>query len=301
MLAFVFPGQGSQRVGMLDAFMTDPELARLLDCAEELSGLELRRIVTEGPDADLADTRAAQPLLYLADLAWARAFESRGIAPSIVAGHSLGELAALAFAGVVSPEAGLELAVLRAVDMADAASVTPGGMAAVLGMERDAIATVLDGLSGVWVANDNGPGQVVLSGTHAGFERATEALLGAGARRIVPLNVAGAFHSPLMGPARDAFAEVLERTRFAEARVPVVQNTSAEPARDAGVLKARLIEQIVSPVRWNETMQALRSAGVHVVIETGPGAVLAGLARRFGGFTSLSSEGDGIDRIKEAV
>lgn len=301
MLAFVFPGQGSQRLGMLDAFSADHELARLLDAAEGLSGLELRRIVTDGPEAGLADTRAAQPLLYLADLAWARAFGSRGVVPSLVAGHSLGELAALAFAGVVSPEAGLDLVITRSAIMADVAAVTAGGMAAVLGMEGDTIADALDGVSDVWVANDNGPGQVVLSGTHAGIERATEALAAAGARKIVPLSVAGPFHSPLMAPARDAFAEVLERAEFADARVPVIQNTVPEPAQDADVLKARLLDQIVSPVRWTETMDALRSAGVSVVAETGPGDVLTGLAKRFGGFTALSAEGDGIDRVKEAL
>ncbi len=301
MLAFAFPGQGSQRVGMLDPFSSDRDIARLLDAAEGLSGLDLRRVSAEGPDADLADTRAAQPLLYLADLAWARSLEALGIVPAVVAGHSLGEFAALAFAGVFSPEAGLELVVARSEIMAEVAAVTPGTMAAVLGMERDTIAGLLEGASGVWVANDNGPGQVVLSGTYAGIERASEALLGAGARKIVPLNVAGPFHSPLMAPARDAFAEVLASTSFQDARLPVLQNTLPQMTRDADTVKARLMEQIVSPVRWTETMAAFRSAGVSVVAETGPGAVLTGLAKRFGGFTVLSAEGDGAERVKEAV
>jgi len=301
MLAFAFPGQGSQHVGMLDAFSGDRDVARLLDAAEGLSGLELGRIVTAGSDAELADTRAAQPLLYLTDLAWATALETLGIVPSVVAGHSLGEFAALAFAGVISPEAGLELVVARSAIMAEVAAATPGTMAAVLGMERDVIAGLLEGANGVWVANDNGPGQVVLSGTHAGIEWATEALVGAGARKIVALSVAGPFHSPLMAPARDAFAAVLERTHFLDARLPVVQNTLPGMTQDADAVKSRLMDQIVSPVRWTETMATFRSLGVTVVAETGPGAVLTGLAKRFGGFTALSAEGDGIDRMKEAV
>lgn len=301
MLAFVFPGQGSQRVGMLDAFTGDRDVARLLDAAEGLSGLDLRRISAEGPDGDLADTRAAQPLLYLTDLAWATSLQKLGIAPSVVAGHSLGEFAALAFAGVVSPEAGLELVVARSAIMAEVAAMTPGTMAAVLGMERETITAALEGASDVWVANDNGPGQVVLSGTHAGVEWATGALLAAGARKVVPLNVAGPFHSPLMSPARDAFAAVLERTHFLDARLPVVQNTTPQMTQDAEVIKARVMDQIVSPVRWTETMEAFRAIGVSVIAETGPGAVLTGLAKRFGGFTVLSAEGDGPERVKEAV
>lgn len=301
LLAFVFPGQGSQRVGMLGNFLEDSDISRLLDAAEGLSGLPLKRIVSEGPDADLADTRAAQPLLYLADWAWAASLRSVGIKPTAVAGHSLGEFAALAFAGVFSVEAGLELVVARARIMAEVASSVPGTMAAVLGMDRDTVSSLLEGASGVWVANDNGPGQVVISGTHAGIEWATGALSAAGARKIVPLNVAGPFHSPLMAPARDAFAAVLTTTAFSDAHIPVLQNTLPELTQNADVVRERLAEQIVSPVRWTETMQALADIGVTVVAETGPGAVLTGLARRFGGFTALSAEGDGVDRVMEVA
>ncbi len=301
LLAFAFPGQGSQRVGMLRNFAEDREVARLLDAAEGLSDLPLARIVADGPDADLADTRAAQPLLYLADWAWAVSLEKMGIKPSAVAGHSLGEFAALAFADVFSVEAGLELVVARARIMAEVAAAVPGTMAAVLGMDRETVASLLEGASGVWVANDNGPGQVVISGTHAGIEWATGALGAAGARKIVPLTVAGPFHSPLMTPARDAFAAVLATTAFSDARIPVVQNTLPELTQDADLVRERLVEQIVSPVRWTETMQALAAIGVTVIAETGPGAVLTGLAKRFGGFTALSAEGDGAERVMEVV
>lgn len=300
-LAFVFPGQGSQRVGMLDCFRGDVALERLLATAESLSGLPLGDIAAEGPDAALADTRAAQPLLYLADWLWSSRLDSAGIAPGLVAGHSLGELAALAYAGVFSVEAGLELVVTRSRIMAEVAAATPGTMAAVIGMDRGTILAALDGASGVWVANDNAPGQVVLSGTHAGIEWATGALTAAGARRIVPLSVAGPFHSPLMAPAGEAFATVLEGVSFGDARIPVIQNTAPEPASDADVIRERLGSQIVSPVRWTETMDALVASGVEVVVEAGPGSVLAGLARRTEGVKSLAVEADGVDRVREVA
>jgi len=299
MLAFAFPGQGSQRIGMLDAFAADREIARLLDAAEALADLPLRRIAADGPDAALAHTRAAQPLLYLADWAWATWLATAGIVPSVVAGHSLGEFPALACAGVFSVEAGLELVTTRARIMAEVAETVPGTMAAVLGMDRETVGALLEGAHGVWVANDNGPGQVVISGTHAGVEWATGALSAAGARRVVPLNVAGPFHSPLMAPARDRFAEVLAGTTFCDARLPVVQNTLPEPTQDGVVIRSRLVDQITSPVRWTETLRAFQALGVSVVAETGPGSVLTGLARRVDGLTALSAEGDGVDRVME--
>jgi len=300
-LAFVFPGQGSQRVGMLDGFRRDGTLERLLPVAEELSGLALGSIAAEGPDQALADTRAAQPLLYLTDLLWASRLDAAGIVPSMVAGHSLGELAALAYAGVFSVETGLELVVARSRIMAEVAAATPGTMAAVIGMDRETVIGALSGASGVWVANDNAPGQVVLSGTQAGIEWATGALSAAGARRIVPLSVAGPFHSQLMSPAGEAFAGVLEGVTFEDARLPVLQNTAPEPTTDASRIKERLLTQIVSPVRWTETMDALVAEGVSVVVEVGPGSVLAGLARRVEGLTALAVEADGLDRVKEVA
>jgi len=286
---------------MLDGFRRDGTLERLLPVAEELSGLALGSIAAEGPDQALADTRAAQPLLYLTDLLWASRLDAAGIVPSMVAGHSLGELAALAYAGVFSVETGLELVVARSRIMAEVAAATPGTMAAVIGMDRETVIGALSGASGVWVANDNAPGQVVLSGTHAGIEWATGALSAAGARRIVPLSVAGPFHSQLMSPAGEAFAGVLEGVMFEDARLPVLQNTAPEPTTDASRIKDRLLTQIVSPVRWAETMDALVALGVSVVVEVGPGSVLAGLARRVEGLTALAVEADGLDRVKEVA
>ncbi|MHB1340252.1 MAG: ACP S-malonyltransferase [Coriobacteriia bacterium] len=299
--AVVFPGQGSQRAGMLDAVPETDSFERLLDAAEALSGLPLRQIAAGGPADLLADTRAAQPLLYLCDWAWGVTLLSEGIDPVALAGHSLGEYAALAVAGVVSPEAGLELVIERSRLMAIAAKATPGGMAAVLGMDNDAVIALVDPLDNVWVANDNAPGQIVVSGTHPGIETATAALSAAGARRIVPLPVAGGFHSPLMASARDAFADILAQTDMRDAAYPIYQNTAPSPATAADTIKTRLIDQIVSPVRWTETMAALTADGVEVLVEAGPGAVLAGLARRFDGLNGVDVESGGLPRVLEVL
>ncbi|MDO8916076.1 MAG: ACP S-malonyltransferase [Coriobacteriia bacterium] len=299
--AAVFPGQGSQRHGML-ASLPDPDpVIRLLDAAEALSGLDLRDIATDGTPDQLADTRAAQPLLYLADWAWGSALLEHGAVPVAFAGHSLGELAALAVAGAFSVEAGLELVVERSRLMARCAADTPGGMMAVIGMDSAVIAACVADLGGVWVANDNAPGQVVLSGTYEGLGEATRALSEAGARRLVPLNVAGPFHSPLMEPAAADFRAVLERAAFNDIPVPVVQNAGPTPATDAGTLRERLAAQITSPVRWTETMSALQQAGATVVVECGPGAVLRGLARRVDGLEAMGLEETGVETVVEEL
>ena len=299
--AFIFPGQGSQRAGMLETVPELDSFERLLDAAEALSGLDLRHLALHGSAEELADTRAAQPLLYLADWAWGVTLLESGITPIAVAGHSLGELAALAVAGVFSPEAGLELVVERSRLMAANAAATPGTMAAVLGLDRTAITAAIAGIEGVWVANDNSPGQVVVSGTHAGVEAAQAALLEAGARRVVPLAVSGAFHSPLMQSAADAFAELLAGTEFSDARIPVIQNTDPVPETKGSAIRERLAGQITAPVRWTETMQQLSSAAPVVLIEAGPGSVLTGLARRIDGVTGMAVETTGLEVLVAEV
>jgi [acyl-carrier-protein] S-malonyltransferase len=299
--AFVFPGQGSQRAGMLEAIPETEDIDRLLDAAEALSGLELRTIAALGGDEELADTRVAQPLLYLADWAWGNALIDAGLSPDAVAGHSLGEFAALAIAEVFSVEAGLELVVERSRLMATAAAAAQGGMVAVLGMEPALVGELVSGMSGVWLANDNGPGQVIISGTHQGLEKATHDLTAAGARKLVPLRVAGPFHSPLMEPAREAFAAILDETEFSPALVPIVQNTDPAPTIDPDLIKARLALQITAPVRWTETMYALRDLGIEVLVEAGPGAVLKGLARKVEGLEAAAVEDAGIETIAEEI
>jgi len=299
--AFVFPGQGSQRVGMLDALPSAALPESLLDLAEDVSGLPVRAIATEGPASALADTRAAQPLLFVSGLAWARVADSSGVRPRAVAGHSLGELTALVYAGVMEPDDGMRLVCERARLMAEAATAAPGTMAAVLGMSSEEIAAVIDGLDGVWVGNENGPGQVTISGTHPGVERATAALLGAGARRVVSLAVAGAFHSPLMADASAAFSALLETVTFADARVPVAQNTDPSLVTSAPLIRERLATQMVRPVGWTAIMESLRSEGVGVLAECGPGAVLTGMTRRVEGLEGVSLETDGAERLREVV
>lgn len=295
--AVVFPGQGSQRTEMIADLPETEDLPRLLDAAEALSGLPLRTIEATGSAEELADTRAAQPLLYLAGWAWGTALLDSGLRPYAVAGHSLGELTALAVAGAFSVEAGLELVVERSKLMAAAAASTPGGMMAVIGLDRHALEAAVRDIEGVWVANDNSTSQVVITGTREGLMTAHEALSEAGARRIVPLKVAGAFHSPLMEPARAAFAELLAGAAISDPEIPVIQNTDPRPTRDAAVVRERLAAQITSPVRWTETMVALASDGPCTVIETGPGSVLTGLAKRVEGVTAFSVEASGIENV----
>jgi [acyl-carrier-protein] S-malonyltransferase len=299
--ALVFPGQGSQRPGMLDNIPELESLDRLLDAAEALSGMELRAVAANGPAERLADTRIAQPLLYLADWAWGVTLLESGIEPDAVAGHSLGELAALAVAGVFSPEAGLELVVERSKLMANAAAAHSGTMAAVLGLEKVVVAEALTGIDNVWIANDNGPGQVVISGAPEAISAAMPPLTDAGARRVIQLAVSGAFHSPMMQTAGDAFADLLVGAEFDDARIPVYQNTDPTPASEGDVIRERLIRQITSPVRWTETMQALALGGPIALIEAGPGNVLAGLAKRVDGVTAYSVEAVDLETIVEEV
>jgi [acyl-carrier-protein] S-malonyltransferase len=300
-LAFTFPGQGSQRPGMLDMLPETDGIDRLLDAAEALSGLPLRRIASEGPTEDLSDTRAAQPLLYLADWTWGAAMLDAGLEPVALAGHSLGELAALAVAGVYSVEAGLELVVERSRLMAEAAASTPGGMSAILGMQRSEIELALSELADVWVANDNAPGQTVISGTPGALETAEAVLIDAGARKVVRLAVSGPFHTPLMKRAADAFSATLAQAQFSDASIPVIQNAEPTYATDAATIRARLAAQIISPVRWTETMQALSAEGQTLLVEAGPGTVLTGLAKRVDGVEGLSAEQIGIEKVAEEV
>ncbi|MBI5231704.1 MAG: ACP S-malonyltransferase [Coriobacteriales bacterium] len=299
--ALVFPGQGSQRPGMIEAIPELDSLDRLLDAAEALSGLELRTVAALGGAEDLADTRVAQPLLYLADWAWGITLLDSGVEPVAVAGHSLGELAALAVAGVYSVEAGLELVVERSKLMAAVAASTPGTMAAVLGLDAEVIAQTADGCGDIWVANDNSPGQVVISGTHQGITHATKLLTEAGARRIVELQVAGPFHSPLMEPAREAFESIVRAADFCDATIPVLQNTDPEPTTDAEAIRDRLVGQITAPVRWTEIMQRLAADGPITLIEAGPGSVLTGLARKMPDIRTFAVESTQLENIVEEV
>lgn len=301
-IALVFPGQGSQHPGMLDQIPDLESLDRLLDAAEALSDLDLRAAAA-GPAEGLTDTMVAQPLLYLTDWAWGKTLLDSGLEPDAVAGHSLGEFAALAIAGVFSPEAGLELVVERARIMSSVAARRPGAMAAVLGLpaEKCADAIAAAGIRDLWIANDNSPAQIVISGASESVEAAREALSEAGARRVVPLAVSGAFHSPMMQPAAESFAEILAGAEFDDARIPVYQNTDPTPETDGAAIRERLIRQISSPVRWTEIMAALSADGPIVLVESGPGSVLCGLAKRVEGITAVAVEEVPLETIVEEV
>ena len=300
-VALVFPGQGSQRIGMLDDLPALDSVGRLLDAAEALSGFDLRRIAHSGTPAELSDTRVAQPLLFLCDWAWGVTLLGSGVVPVAVAGHSLGELAALAVADVFSPEAGLELVVERSRYMAVAVSDSPGTMSAILGLDADLVADTIAGMSGVWLANDNSAGQVVISGTHEGVSEAASALASAGARRVVPLPVSGPFHSPLMADAAESFGRLLSQATFQDASYPIISNTDPYPSFDAELIRLRLMSQITSPVRWTETMHAMVAEGPITLIEAGPGAVLTGLAKRVEGATAVAIETAGLESVIEEV
>lgn len=299
--ALVFPGQGSQRPGMLGSIPEVDGLDRLLDAAEALTGQPLRDLAASGSPSDLKDTLIAQPLLYLADWAWGSSVLEVGVAPDVLAGHSLGELAALAIAGVYSPEAGLELVCERARLMSTVAAETPGTMAAALGVDSDVVDSAIQDVEEVWIANDNAPGQVVISGSHDGVEEAGRRLLEAGAKRVVALDVAGPFHSPLMEPAAAKFSDLLDRAEMSDARIPVVQNTRPTPSTAAEEIRAALSSQITAPVRWTETMQTLAAHRPVTVVEAGPGTVLRGLARRVDGLVAVSVEEIGLEALVEEV
>ena len=293
-IAWVFPGQGSQKKGMADPVLSLPGADERFALASNLLGRDLLKICRgEGSDAgspsDLNDTRNTQPALFAVESLIVDELLRQGREPDLVAGHSLGELVALYAAGVFDAATGLELMQRRSELMASAGG---GAMTAVIGFDRSQLDTLVDATEGVVIANDNSDAQVVLSGSPEAVNATTEALT---CKRAIPLAVSGAFHSPFMAKAADAFASHLDTVAFADARFPVLSNTDPTPSRDAGELKQRLHRQMTTGVRWRETMAAMTSSGVNTLVEVGPGNVLSGLAKRaMKGVTTsqLASVGD---------
>lgn len=279
-IAIVFPGQGAQATG-LGAPWVDHPAWELVTRAEEAAGEALAPLLLDAPAEELARTRQAQLVVFLASLlAWEAAAPTLET-PVAMAGHSLGQITALVAAGTLPFEAGVRLAVERATLTQQAADARPGAMAALLGATLDqaeeACAAAPDAC---WVANDNGPGQVVVGGTPEGVEAAGERARALGVRRVVPLNVGGAFHTPLMAPAAEALAPHLATAPFTDSSVAVVANTDGRPYTDGEGWRTRLTDHLVRPVRWNATMAALAELGATGLVEVGPGATLTGLARR---------------------
>ena len=281
----LFPGQGSQHVGMgrdlADAF---PVAADTFEEADDLLGLPLSRLMWEGPAETLTATENAQPALYVHALAAFRVVRSKLGTVAAAAGHSLGELSAHAAAGTFSFADGLRLVRWRGELMAKAADAAPGAMAAVMGLDGAVVASLCGELSAqgtvVTPANLNAEGQVVVSGSTEGVRRAGEAAKEKGAKRVVPLNVSAAFHSPLMAPAAGRFREQVEATPMARPAFPVVSNVTAEAVREAGRARELLARQLTSPVRWTECVAAMLRLGATRFAELGPGKVLTGLNRR---------------------
>ncbi|MBN9652813.1 ACP S-malonyltransferase [Halobacillus sp. GSS1] len=283
-IACVFPGQGSQEVGMGKAmYEAYPAVKQLFDEADEALGYSLTRLMFEGPSEELTKTENAQPALLLNSIAIQSVLQQEGVAPSMTAGHSLGEYSALAAAGALDPMEAVQLVHVRGKLMEEAYPTGMGTMAAVLGLSQEEIEEVLrdfDGELAVDLANINCPGQIVISGTKEGVEKASEHLSEAGAKRVLPLNVSGPFHSRLMKSASDDFADHLAETKIYDASVPVYANVTAAPVTNAEEIEQLLVEQLYSPVRFQQILEAFIEEEVDAIVEVGQGKVLSGLVRK---------------------
>ena len=281
MKAYVFPGQGSQFSGMgKDLYENNAQARALFDKANEILGFEITKVMFEGTDEELKQTNVTQPAIFLHSVILASTVAD--FAPEMVAGHSLGEFSALVAAGALSFEDALRLVAQRAAAMQRACELTPSTMAAVLGLDDEKIEQICASVEGevVVAANFNCPGQVVISGSHEGVRLAGEKLKEAGAKRVLPLPVGGAFHSPLMEPAREELAAAIENTQFSEPRCPIYQNVNAQAATDVATIKANLISQLTAPVRWTQSVKNMVADGATEFMECGPGKVLQGLVKK---------------------
>ncbi len=280
MTAYIFPGQGSQFPGMGQDLYEKSSLARdRFEQANAILGFNITNILFEGSKEDLQQTSVTQPALFLHAVILREVMGDQ-FQPAMVAGHSLGEFSALTAAGALSFEDGLQLVRARATAMQEACELQPGSMTAVLGLEDAAVEKICSQHEGVVAANFNCPGQVVISGEKKALENISTALEAAVARRVVPLPVGGAFHSPLMEPARVSLAAAIEATTFSTPVCPVYQNVSAQAEQEAQKIKAQLIAQLTGAVRWTQTVEQMIADGAKEFIELGPGKVLQGLVRK---------------------
>ena len=298
--AVLFPGQGSQLVGMgQDLYERYEEVRRMYELASDVLKLNLSAVCFEGPDEQLAQTRITQPAIFVHSVAAWQLLRDRGFEPTVAAGHSLGEYSALVASGFLDFEQGLELVALRGELMQAAGEKAAGAMAAVIGMADEDIVRICEDDGGVVVpANFNAPGQVVISGEVAAVERVMASAKGAKARMVKKLNVSGAFHSPLMEYATESMKEKLAGARIAAGRIPLVANVSAQCENDPESVRDLLVRQITSPVRWTESIRAIIDTGVTSFVEVGPGNVLCGLMRRIERSASSTAVGK-LDELEK--
>ncbi|MBC3885927.1 ACP S-malonyltransferase [Undibacterium griseum] len=285
--AFVFPGQGSQSIGMLNGFADNPVVRQTIEEASDALGTDLGRLIAEGPKEALDLTTNTQPVMLTAAVASYRAWiAAGGKVPAIVAGHSLGEYSALVAAGVVAFKDAVPLVRFRAQAMQDAVPVGQGGMAAILGLADDDVRAVCAEAAQcevVEAVNFNAPAQVVIAGSKAAVERACEIAKAKGAKRALPLPVSAPFHSSLLQPASDKLREYLAGISFSVPLIPLINNVDVAIVSDPVAIKDALVRQAASPVRWVETVLKMQASGMTHIVECGPGKVLAGLTKRIHG------------------
>lgn len=278
--AFIFPGQGAQEPGMAKDFYENSASAReVFDQAESLLGLDMKKLCFE-ENEELNITEYTQIALLTTCMAMERVVRGRGLAPQVTAGLSLGEYCAIVSAGGMELSDAMRLVRKRGILMQEAVPAGEGSMAAVLGMDGPSIEKVLEGRDGVWIANYNCPGQIVITGYKAPVEEASKALQEAGAKRVLPLKVSGPFHSPLMNPAGEGLKEVFAGMKLSSLELPYVTNVTAEYVNDIGQTEDLLIRQVSSSVRWQQSVEAMIAAGVDTFVEIGPGRTLTGFLRK---------------------
>ena len=281
MKAYMFPGQGAQFVGMgKDLYDHSPQAKDLFEKANDILGFRISDLMFEGTDEDLRQTKVTQPAIFLHSVLLAKSL-GEDFKPEMVAGHSLGEFSALVTAGALSFEDGLKLVYQRAMAMQKACEKEPSTMAAIVGLEDAVVEEVCDSIKEIVVpANYNCPGQLVISGSIEGIDKACEELTNKGAKRAIKLSVGGAFHSPLMEPARAELAKAIEETTITKPICPIYQNVNATPCSDPIQIKENLIAQLTAPVRWTQTVQNMLADGALSFTEIGPGKVLQGLVKK---------------------
>ncbi len=301
--AFVFPGQGSQKVSMgHDLFTSSKVGKKYFDLANEIMGTDIQSIIFNGPEEKLKETQYTQPAIYIVSVILGHILLEEGLQPDMVAGHSLGEYSACTIAGSLTFETGLSLIKLRAESMQDAGTTNPGTMAAIIGMADEDVISMCNTISSdesvVVAANFNYPGQVVISGNINAVHETMAKAPDLGAKMAKELNVSGAFHSPLMEPAKKRLSAALDNIKINTATMPVYANVTAEPMIEADEIRSNLKNQLDCPVKWHETIDNMKTAGATEMMEVGPGRVLQGLTRRID--KKLTSRGvETLEQIKE--